>query len=680
MPGRICWFVVAVLWAVPLRAQACPDGPVALVLAGGGAKGYAHIGVLRTMDRLGIHPDLVVGTSIGAIVGALYASGLSAATIDSLTRTLPFVAASRPAMLRAPHAWGPLLPLLLLEQRQQGFRLVSGGSWEFETNALLNRLLLRGNLLARGDFDRLPIPFRAVATDLRTRKAVVFAKGDLAQAVRASIALPLVFSPEEIEGRVLADGGLSANVPIAAARAAGARRLIVVDLKDAGTDSSDLASPAAVASRLASFLFTQPLEPLGPDDAYIWPDVEGFANLDFESGHRTRLIANGRAAADSILPRMRCLPTRSAPVVPSLPGHLLDWQVTNGTARDGETMGRILGLTRNRRLDLAALDRQLAGLPFIEAFREMWLGPVGDADEVSFNARVVAAARREVGLGLAFDHDLGGRLWVGGVDRFSLRGLEANGILTLGRFKSDITGMLLSHLGVGRVSLAPLASLRLGLNDVRAFRPPSRDFDLLHTRTADAFVGAEWARFGAWRIRAGARAVAWRAPEHDTHATGGTTVQVSAEGRSGIHASGEVTLLGDFRLARAEAGGTLVLGQLTLEPAVLAGSGHHLPVQVAFEFGGAEGFPGLQAGERRGDREVLAKVQGAVPMFGPVGFRLLAAAGRIGEGGGLFRGDGWLAGLRAGFGGASPIGSIAFEYGVNSDGDRAAFIRVGRWF
>jgi NTE family protein len=673
-------FTLLILSATPLHGQACPAGPLALVLAGGGAKGFAHIGVLRSMDSLGIRPDLIVGTSVGAIMGALYASGLSGRTIDSLVAALPLGEANRSAAIRAPHAWGSLLPLVLLEQRRQGLRLASGGAWEFETNALLSRVLLKGNLLARGDFDRLPIPFRAVATDLRTREAVVLARGDLAQAVRASIAIPLVFSPEEIDGRLLTDGGISANVPIAAARAAGARRLIVVDLKDVVADTGDLSSPAAVAGRLASFLFTQPRDSLGPDDAFIWPNVHGFANLDFEAGSRRRLIANGRAAADSVLPRMRCYPSRPPPAIPALPGRISGWRVSNGTARDSETMARILGLARNQRLDTTALDRQLAGLPYIEAFREIWLGPTGDADRVFFDANAVPAARREAGLGLAYDHDLGGRLWVGGIDRFSLPGLEASGVLKLGRFRSDVTGTLLSHLGVGRASLAPLASLRLALEDVRQFKPPSRDFGLLHTRTAEAFAGAEWARFGAWTIRAGARAFVWRNPDSDTRSTGGVSMLAGTESRSAVRTLAELAVFGDFHFVRAELGTTLAVGRVTLEPTAMAGVGHHLPAQVAFEFGGDEGFPGLQVGERRGDHQALAKLQASVPMIGPVAFRLLVAVGRIGQGGGLLDRGGWLGGLRGGFGGVSPIGSVAFEYGVDSEGDLAAFIRVGRWF
>jgi len=674
--------LVASLAAAPVRAQECPPGPLALVLAGGGAKGFAHIGVLRALDSLGIRPDLVVGTSIGSIVGALYAGGLSGRQIDSLIRSLSLVEGVRTIANRTPHAWGSLFPLLLWEQGPHGVSIATEGIQELRTNAVLNRILLRANLLARGDFDRLPIRFRAVATDLRTREAVSYRSGDLVQAVRASSAIPLVFSPERIGDRFLLDGGLSENLPIASARAAGAKRVIVVDLKDdpGAINTSDLTSPRAVANRLAAFLFTQPLPALGPDDVYIRPMVRGFANLDFDPVKRDQLVMNGRAAADSALARARCLPRRPPVEVPPLPSRLASWVVVNGSARDGETMGRVLGLSRGQRIDPVALEAQLAELPNIEAFRELWLGPTGTGDTITFRAQKVSAAERVGGLGLAYDHDLGGRLWLGALDRVTVRGLEASGIVTLGRYRSDFSGIIVHHLGVRRVSLMPLASILLRSEDVRQFTADGTSFATADVREAIGLAGIEWARSGSWRVRVGGMADWWRTPEGENRSTGGLSLVARTEPGVGFKGTGELTLLGAYRFARVEVGTTIAMGALSVEPMARLGLGDRLPLQATFELGGTDGFPGLHIGERRGDREALLRVQSTLRVLGPVGARLLLAAGRTAVGGGLLDQEDWLAGVRIGAGAATPIGPVSFEYGFASNGRRTAFVRVGRWF
>ena len=679
---RPAWSLLLLsLSSTPLRAQACAEQPLALVLAGGGSKGFAHVGVLQTLDSLGVRPDLVVGTSIGAIIGALYASGLSARQIDSVTRAMPLTDLSGTLTNRAPHNWGDLLPLLLWEQGQGGLSLVAGGESELRTNALLNRVLLRANLLARGDFDRLPIRFRAVATDLRSRETVVLTSGDIAQAVRASSAVPLVFSPERVGERMLIDGGISANVPIAEARAAGARRVIVVDLReDLVPDSVDITSPGAVAARLAAFLFRQPLEPLGPDDIHIRPDVRGVANLDFGPGNRDRLIAHGRIAADSMLARARCLP-RPPPLAPAaLPTRLGGWEASNGTARDGETMGRVLGLSRGQRIDMTALSVQLAEATHLEVFRRLWLGPVGTGDTVFFHAEVTPAPRRLAGLGIAYDHDLGGRLWIGLLDRTTIRGAEAAAVLTLGRFKSDLTATLQSHLGIGRTRVTPLMSLRLLSEGVREFDAQGENFTKVDITEATGTVGLEWARLGTWRLRGGGAVALWRTPDGEDRSTGGTFVSARTESGRRLAAELELNWMGDFQLARGELGTSLRRGRLSLEPEVRVGVGRRLPVQRAFELGGADGFPGLTVGERRGDRELLIQVQSAWQLRGPIALRGLLAAGRSASGGDLFDGNRWLGGIRLGVGAATPIGPVNFEYGFASNGQKAAFIRVGRWF
>ncbi|MEO7986642.1 MAG: patatin-like phospholipase family protein [Gemmatimonadales bacterium] len=290
----------------PVEAQSCHPPRTALVLSGGGAKGLAHIGVLRALDSLGIRPDLIVGTSMGAVVGALYASGYSGRELDSLARVVPLADLFRTYQPLAPRSLGILQPIVVWEQGDRGLALQRAAVVEAEASALLNAGLLRGNLLARGDFDSLPIPFRAVATGLAHHDAIVMSSGDLAQAVRASSAVPLLFVPELRDGHYLADGGLSENIPVAAAREAGAERVIVSDATEHPPDSFTASSPILIADRLVQFLFQQTPDSLGPGDLLIRPDVDGFTSLNFARTTVDRLLEIGAAAADTMLPRLRC--------------------------------------------------------------------------------------------------------------------------------------------------------------------------------------------------------------------------------------------------------------------------------------------------------------------------------------------------------------------------------------
>jgi hypothetical protein len=366
--------------------------------------------------------------------------------------------------------------------------------------------------------------------------------------------------------------------------------------------------------------------------------------------------------------------------VPPPPTWLASWEVVNGTARDGEIMGRVLGLSHNQRIDPVALEAQLAELPNIEVFRELWLGPTGLGDTITFRAQKMSAAERVGGIGLAYDNDLGGRLWLGVVDRATVRGIEGSGIVTLGRFRSDFTGAVVRHLGIRRVSLMPLASVLLRSEDVRQFTLDGTSFATVQTREATGFAGIEWARSGSWRVRVGGEATFWHTPEGENRSTGGLALLARTEPGVRLRGSGELTLLGDYRFAKVEVGTEFSRGALSLAPMARLGVGDRLPIQAAFELGGPDGFPGLQIGERRGDREALVQVQSILRVFGPVGARLLLAAGRSAVGGGLLDQKGWLAGVRIGAGAVTPIGPVSFEYGFASNGRRAAFIRVGQWF
>jgi len=296
---------------------------IAVVLSGGGAHGLAHIGVLEVLDSLGVRPTLVVGTSMGAVIGALYASGMSGRQIDSVVRQLPLEELFRrsPSMTFAStgNIADPIVtftPAFVVEQLGATLRLQSPAARERQINALLDGVLLGPNLAAAGNFSRLPIPFVAVATDIRTRAPVLLDRGDLAQAVRASAAIPVVFAPVARDEQMLIDGGLSANVPVGVARARGARRTIVSDVGDIASRDVDVRSTAGMLSYLLDFLFDQPYE-LAEHDVAIKPSVAAFGLLDFSHEAIGPLIASGYAAAHASMtscePAASRTPSRRSP-------------------------------------------------------------------------------------------------------------------------------------------------------------------------------------------------------------------------------------------------------------------------------------------------------------------------------------------------------------------------------
>jgi predicted acylesterase/phospholipase RssA len=671
--------------APPLDAQQCHAPRTALVLSGGGAKGIAHIGVLRILDSLGIRPDLVVGTSMGAVVGALYASGYTGRELDSLARVVPLAALFRTYQPLAPRSLGALQPLVLWEQGDRGFSLQSASVVEAEANALVNAAMLRGNLLARGNFDSLPIPFRAVATDLAHREPVVLSSGDLAQAVRASAAVPLLFAPERRDGRFLTDGGLSANVPIAVARDAGAERVIAVDATEHPRDSVEAYSPLLVADRLVQFLFQQRPAPLHRGDLLIRPDVDGFTSLNFSRRNIERLLARGAAAADSVLPRLECRASGDPHPTPSLPTRLARVRIDSANASERLALTRLLGLGTGKRdtLDFDLLLQRVRTLATTsDAYESVWLNPTGVGDSVELDLALKRSARRVAGLGLAYDNELGGRMWAGLVDRrFLNRAIEGSGALFLGELRRELALGLRRNYQVGRQLFNPTLAVRLASEDVRRFDVHGEEIGKAETREGVGFAGIERPLAPGWDLALGAEGRTWDEPGRENKSTLGGIVRATGSTRQrGRVLLAEAEWTGMYR--RATFDGTLVakFGLVRVLPRLLLGWGDGLPLQLGFPLGGEDGFPGYHIGERRGDREAMASLLFVVPLKGPLLGRLQVAAGGTDASSPTFPGGGWTAGARAGVGAETPVGPVRFEYGVALHGRTAFVVRLGRWF
>jgi len=672
----VCLFAVS-----PANAQTCPAARTALVLSGGGAKGLAHIGVLRVLDSLGIRPDLVVGSSMGAIIGGMYASGYTGREIDSLARALPMADLFRTYQPRAPRSLGLIQPLVVWEQGARRFTIQSAGVEEAEVNALVNGAMLRGNLLARGNFDSLPIPFRAVAADLADRRPVVLARGDLARAVRASFAIPLVFAPESLDGRILADGGLAANIPVAVARAEGAARVIVSDATERPSDSVDLFSPIGLADRLLGFLFEQGTDSLGPEDILVRPAVEGFPSLNFSAANVDRLIRHGSGAADTILPRARCLPRSPRAGRAVLPRRLAGLTIEGSNASEGLALRRLLGLGLGDSLDADLLHSRVRQLAHSEAYQAVWLMPRGAGDSVAFDVSLQRAPRRVAGLGLAYDNELGGRMWVGAVERrvFDLA-LEGSTALFLGEFRKELYLGLRRNYQLGRQLMTPAFTTQLATEWVRRFEAEGDEIGTAFTREALGFLGVERLFDAGWRVALGLSAHAWHEPGRN-RSTLGIGAQGIKAGRSGEQVLGvDLIWTGLYHRVAFDGEASIRTGALRFEPRLRLGWGERLPLQASFPLGGEDGFPGLHIGERRGDREVVISTLFTYGLKGPFVGRIELAAGRSAFGGGVLASDGWLAGARVGLGAETPVGPVRFEYGLTHGSRDAVFVRLGRWF
>ena len=300
--------LVLSLLALPSFAQeAEKQGPkVGLVLSGGGAKGIAHIGVLKKLEESGVRIDYIGGTSMGAIIGGMYAAGYTATELDSIFRSTNF---------------GELIPddvprhAMTFYERDDSethavtlpfddFKLTfpSGISKGQNVYNLFSKLLLHVNDV--DDFSELPIPFFCIATDIETGKEVMLDKGYLPRAMRASMAIPSVFSPVTINDTILVDGGVVNNYPIDEVKAMGAEIIIGVDVQDTLVDRNELKSALEILNQITNFNTIEAMKgKREKTDIYIKPDIKGFSMLSFDEGYK--ILESGENAVDPWMEQLR---------------------------------------------------------------------------------------------------------------------------------------------------------------------------------------------------------------------------------------------------------------------------------------------------------------------------------------------------------------------------------------
>ncbi len=374
-------FVTLSLLMLPVWAadNALERPKIGLVLGGGGAAGVAHVGVIKVLEAQGVPIDMIAGTSMGAIVGSLYAAGYSTTEMEEIVKTLDWKGMFRDGSARTEQSFQQkrendgFFNTFEVGVEGRGIKLpeglISGQSLIFELRRLLSPVAEVRN------FDRLPIPFRAVATDIETGAAVVLDRGNLATAVRASMSIPGLFAPVTIDNRLLVDGFVSNNVPVEVARSMGADIVIVVSIPYYFEKRNKLNSALAVSVQAMRFLTAKnslpQLQGLRAPNVVIEPDVKDIGSLDFDRVKDT--IPIGEAAARQHLAALNKLARLAGAQQPArlrgkaarmarlknIRGKISRLILENDSNLENEVILSRLGFKEGDTLDLVALQRSL---------------------------------------------------------------------------------------------------------------------------------------------------------------------------------------------------------------------------------------------------------------------------------------------------------------------------------
>jgi NTE family protein len=388
------------LLSASLVAAGDEDGErprIGLVLGGGGARGAAHIGVLQELERLRIPVDAIAGTSMGAIVGGLYAAGTTVDELEHIVNSLDWGQALSDSPRRRNLSFrrkqdDNRYPVdLELGLRGGELALPKGLAQGQNIDLLLRRLTAHADHIE--DFDELPIPFRAVATDITTGEMHVMSSGDLALSIRASMSVPGLLAPAQLDGRSLVDGGVVANLPISVIRTMDVDIIIAVEVDFPLYESDELESAPAITEQILTILMRkntqQQISTLAESDVLIQPALGTFSSGDF--GNAAFAVEKGLEAIDKVEDRLTDLSLSESEYA----DHLAARQVTENDTdhaefvrfeHDGRLATELLAARVGVEVGDAMTAEHLAGganrLYGLDMFEQVSYRIVDDADQV----------------------------------------------------------------------------------------------------------------------------------------------------------------------------------------------------------------------------------------------------------------------------------------------------------
>lgn len=275
------------LTALLLSASSTAKPYLALVLSGGGARGLAQVGVLKAFEERGIRPDLIIATSMGAIIGALYSAGYPADSIAHFVKKVDWNKIYSNSSKRKT---------LFVSQKHEPYNTLVEVRFDYDLKPILPNAISHGQAFyerlapllavpqynAGSDFDKLPIPLRIIATDLLSGNRVVFSMGNICTAIRASCAVPLAFTPVAMDSTLLIDGGVSANIPVETAREMGAELVIAIDVTSPLWNREMLNNPVRMVDQIVAIsVARQKNHEKSKADIIITPRLDSKKNTDF---------------------------------------------------------------------------------------------------------------------------------------------------------------------------------------------------------------------------------------------------------------------------------------------------------------------------------------------------------------------------------------------------------------